>query len=344
MNFFLIIIFPLFTASVISLYFLPLLIKVAYKLSIVDKPDNILKKHEFATPYLGGLGIYLGLIASLSAWLPFKNNMLILILGVTILLVVGLIDDIVQMSPSSKFIGQFLVVLCLLKSGIFLKEQFFHNILNILLSFVWLLSIINAFNLVDVMDGLCAIIAISNIIIFLVLGILFGKINIIILLAAFLGALLSFFIFFNKPAAKMYLGDSGSMFIGGLLGSMPFFFSWSEFNSLGFFAPILIFAIPILELLSLILIRLYKGISPFKGSRDHFSLYLYDKGWTKNQILVFSFTTSILWGLLAILFVFNFSSIGFISLFSAIFFVVWAFCVLDKNMLHFVLNFKKVTK
>src|SRR3990167_4631035 len=219
MNFFLIIIFPLFTASVISLYFLPLLIKVAYKLSIVDKPDNILKKHEFAT-------LYLGLIASLSAWLPFKNNMLILILGVTILLVVGLIDDIVQMSPSSKFIGQFLVVLCLLKSGIFLKEQFFNNILNILLSFVWLLSIINAFNLVDVMDGLCAIIAISNIIIFLVLGILFGKINIIILLAAFLGALLSFFIFFNKPAAKMYLGDSGSMFIGGLLGSMPFFFSW----------------------------------------------------------------------------------------------------------------------
>ena len=302
---------PLSTSFCVSIYFIPRLIKVACKLNIVDFPNSSLKTQATPVPYLGGLCVYLGFLVALSFWLPFYNEMFLFVLGISILLIVGLIDDIIELSPIAKIVGQLLGSLCFLKAGFFLKENFFGNFFNIFISIFWFLTVINAYNLVDVMDGLASSLAISNALIFLLLAIIVNQTNVTILLAAFVGALIGFFLF-NKPQAKIYLGDSGSLFIGGFLAAVPFFFSWSESNFLGFFSPIFITAIPLLELASLILIRLYKGISPFKGSKDHFSTYLILNGWTKNKILIFSFTCSIIWGLLGLLFVFNY--INFLTL------------------------------
>lgn len=147
---------------IVSLYFLPNLIKIAFKLNIIDLPNNILKSHKKSVPYLGGVGIFLGFIFSSALMLPFENQVFLFLVGCTILLLIGLVDDIIVMTPIQKFVGQIFAVICFLKGGIYLREVFFANIFGLIITFIWLLTIINAFNLIDVMDGLSSIVAFTT--------------------------------------------------------------------------------------------------------------------------------------------------------------------------------------
>jgi UDP-GlcNAc:undecaprenyl-phosphate/decaprenyl-phosphate GlcNAc-1-phosphate transferase len=326
------IILPFFTAFFTSFFIIPYIIRFAIKFNIVDKPNSILKFQKKAVPYLGGFSVYIGLFSVFFLFISLDNNMMLLFLGISIMLVIGLIDDILELSPLVKMCGQVLVVVCLVRAGFYCKEIFLDNFFNITISFLWFLTIINAYNLVDVMDGLATSLAITNSIIFLILSIFLHQFNVAILLSAFIGALAAFFIF-NKPSAKIYLGDSGSLFIGSFLASVPFLLSWSEYNSLGFISPILIFAIPLLELISLIFIRLYKRISPFKGSRDHFSLYLISNGLSKFQVLAFSCITSFFWGFIGLSFMFNLVGLVPVVCIGFIFIGFWSiFINLKKNV------------
>jgi len=154
--------FSLLISFLITFYVVPILCAVAIKINAVDVPDGKIKMHKRPTPYLGGIGVFLGFLVALGLTLPFHNNLWLLVIGSTLLLFFGLIDDLIVMKPYQKFFGQIVVALCFLKAGFYLKEQFFYNYWNIGISFFWILSIINAFNLVDVMDGLATLIAICS--------------------------------------------------------------------------------------------------------------------------------------------------------------------------------------
>lgn len=330
MFYFLKIILAFFISLIVSLYFLPNLIKIAFKLNIIDSPNTQLKLHKKSVPYLGGVGIFLGFIFSSAIMLPFENNQMFLFFaGCTILLLIGLIDDIVVMTPLSKLIGQIFAVICFLKGGIHLREIFFSNTFNVLISCLWLLTIINAFNLIDVMDGLSTTVAFMCGLSFLLFAIYQASFSLAILISAFLGALFAFF-FFNKPPAKMYMGDAGALFIGGFIGSVPFMLGWSDYNIFGFLTPAIITGIPVLELVSLIAIRSYKKIPFFYGSRDHFSHYMTDKEFTKNQILIFVALCSTYLFVAAFLFYTN--CISFMPLFilGIAFFAMWLLVVFCK--------------
>ncbi|MEX0940333.1 MAG: MraY family glycosyltransferase [Candidatus Babeliales bacterium] len=279
----------LFLSSLISFlmtwYLIPIFSRIAIKLNIMDVPDGKIKKHKKPTPYLGGIALYIGFIATLAIVFPFENKIFLLLIGSTLLLFLGLIDDILQIKPYQKFFWQLIVAFCFLKSGIYLKESFFlNNIWNIPISALWILIVTNAFNLVDVMDGLTSLLASAACITLFLIAIFFGQDNLSLLLTCFLGPLIAFF-WYNRPPAKIYLGDAGSLFIGGFLGTVPFLFNWSTYNPYGFLTPIIILLIPLLEVSALILIRSYKGIPFYYGSPDHFSMYLQQRGWSKNQIL-----------------------------------------------------------
>ena len=157
----------------ITIYLVPLIIDVAFRLKILDNPDGNLKNHKKPTPYLGGLAVYVGFITSLSLVFPFENSLFLFILGSTLLLFVGLIDDLIAMKPYQKFFGQMVATFCFLKAGLHLKENFFSYYPNIIISFFWILSVINALNLVDVMDGLAATLAICASFTFLIITIIF---------------------------------------------------------------------------------------------------------------------------------------------------------------------------
>lgn len=260
--------------------------------------------HSKPVPYLGGLGVYGSFITALTLVYPFENRLLWLIVGTTILLFGGLFDDLVVLRPLHKFGAQLLAVLCFLKGGYALKNDFFSVLINIPLSGFWMLSIINAFNLIDVMDGLATVVAIVASTTFLTISLLTGMYKLSLLLVAFICPLIVFF-WYNKPPARMYLGDAGALYIGGFLSALPLLFSWREYSELGFLVPLVILGIPLFEGASLILIRTMKGIPFYQGSPHHFSLYLKAKGWSIPLILAFTASMGILLSTVSILFLFG---------------------------------------
>jgi UDP-GlcNAc:undecaprenyl-phosphate/decaprenyl-phosphate GlcNAc-1-phosphate transferase len=313
----------------VTWYLIPLLVETAHKLNVLDTPDGKLKLHAVSTPYLGGVAIYVGFIVGLALTFPFENRLFLFLVGSTLLLFVGLIDDIVPMKPYQKFFGQLIATFCFLKGGFYLKEAFFmalptfiNSLFWLLISAGWILSVINAFNLVDVMDGLATTLAIMASISFLLLAIILQCHAVACLLASFLGALVAFW-FFNKPPAGMYLGDAGSLFIGGLVATIPFMIPWGTFTTFGYFGPIIILMIPLLEVGTLILVRSYKGIPFYQGSPDHFSIYLQKKGWSKAGILLYTVFLSFILFYISVLFVFNMLSFATLSSFLLIFVAIW---------------------
>lgn len=305
-----------------TFYFVPFFIAIAHKFGVIDRPDGNLKKHKEPTPYLGGVALYLGFISALALTFPFENMFFLFLIGTTFLLFIGLIDDLIVMKPHQKLIGQIIATFCFLKAGFYLKELFFSYIPNILISFFWILYLINAFNLIDVMDGLCTITAIVATFSFFVSALVFQNYSVALLLSIFLGSLIAFF-WYNRPPARIYLGDAGSLFIGGFLAAIPFMLPWSIYNPYGFITPIIFLMVPILEVGTLILIRTYKCIPFYKGSPDHFSLYLQRNNWTKNQILLYTVCFSLILFMTGLLFMLNIISLYFtaISIFGLI--LVW---------------------
>jgi UDP-GlcNAc:undecaprenyl-phosphate/decaprenyl-phosphate GlcNAc-1-phosphate transferase len=298
------VLFSIFLSGLFTFYLVPLFKILALKCNLVDSPDGAIKRHKKPTAYLGGVAIYCGFLMSLALVSPVGNDLFLFLIGVTLLLFLGLVDDLMPLQPQQKFFGQLIVAFCLLKSGFYLKEHFFYNYWNIPISLLWILSIINAVNLIDVMDGLATTVAIMATISFLIMSLLFGQWSIAIVLGAFLGSLLAF-LWYNKPAAQIYLGDAGSLFIGGVLATIPFMLHWGTYNVYGYLAPIIILAIPLIEVLSLIIIRSYKGIPFYKGSLDHFASYLQSNGWNKKEILFYMTCISSMLGVVALLYITN---------------------------------------
>ncbi len=323
--------FSIIISFLITFYLVPLVMSFAIRLKVLDVPDGKIKNHAKATPYLGGIAVYIGFLVSLALVYPFENQILQFIVGTTLLLFVGLIDDLLCIKPYQKFFGQSVAALCFLKAGFHLKELFFlSNYWTIPISFFWILSVVNAFNLVDVMDGLATTLAMTATTAFIIIALLFGHYNITLLLGAFLGALMAFF-YYNKPTAQIYLGDAGSLFIGGLLATVPFLFNWSVYNGYGFLTPAVILSIPLLEVTFLIIIRTYYGIPFYQGSPHHFCLYLKRNGWSTWEILLYCTILSFLLMNIGLAFSYNHISLLHLVLMGGIFLLGWLFMLSYKR-------------
>lgn len=322
--------FAFIFSFLVTFYLVPFFCSLAYKINFCDIPDGNIKKHAHATPYMGGVAVYCGFLSGLAFTMPIENSIFLLLVGTMLLLFVGLLDDFYVLKAYQKFSAQAIIALCFLKAGFYLKEHFFYNIWNMPLSFLWILTVINSFNLVDVMDGLTATVAITATTTLLVIAFYLKHFTVMILLAAFLGALYAF-LWYNKPRAQIYLGDAGSLFIGGLLAVVPFLFDWGTYNAYGYIAPVIILAIPLLECLQLVCIRIYKGIPFYLGSPDHFSLYLLSYGWTKDQVLYYVVLLSLYLGLSATLFVFGKISLMSIALLGILFLFIWVYNLTTGN-------------
>lgn len=337
-------IFALLFPFLLGIYIIPIIIKAARKIGFVDAPDGCLKHQKEPIPYLGGLAIFISFITTLGLCYPFENQALWLLLGTTLLLCIGLIDDLKVLQPSQKFFGQFIAVLCFLKGEFSLKTPFFSSFLNIFLSAFWMLSIINAFNLVDVMDGLCATLAIISATTFGVIAFAAGKYSVSVLLAAFIGSVLAFLVY-NKPQARIYMGDAGSLFIGGFLAAVPLLFNWDaslfawHSNHITivdhiikplfelFFIPAFILGVLLLEGLGLFIIRSYLGIPFYKGSPHHFSIYLQRRGWSRYQVLAFAASVSLILSTCAMFFLYRYISFSVLCLTGGLLITWWIFII-----------------
>lgn len=286
---------------------IPVFKALAVKLKIVDVPDSRLKRHQKVTPYLGGAAIFVSLWSVL--FFVFKTSQYCfgLFPGTLIIFTTGLVDDLISMRPWQKIILQLFAAAALvwLGFGLDLGWPYYGSQA---LSIFWLISMMNAFNLVDVMDGLATTIGIWASLGFAYYAFLSGQLDdLLSMLIVLLGSLSAFFCY-NKPRAHIYLGDAGSMLLGALIAVAALKINWAEIGKQGFInylaAPILV-AIPILEVASLIVIRRFKHIPFYNGSRDHFAHYLKDKQWSDWFILAYVSCYAILLFILSFLIVFS---------------------------------------
>ena len=292
-----------FTFSLIlSLYLTPLMRRAALQFGIVDHPDGKLKKHKKTMPYLGGIAIYLAFLLALAfSFTPeFNKEVLGLLLAGTIVLLLGFIDDLGFLKTWVKFAGQLIAVLVLVKSGIFIKLVFLPTYVSIPLTFLWLVGMINAFNIIDVMDGLAAGVAFFASVAFFCVALLNGRIMISIVAITLAGSLLGF-LRYNVNPAKIYMGDTGSMFLGLMIGAMAMIGSYTDKNFLGFLAPLAILGIPIFDTLQVTVARWRKGIPFYRGSPDHYALRLRTAGLSVQGITWLSYCAAAILGGLGIL-------------------------------------------
>ncbi|MCE5246983.1 undecaprenyl/decaprenyl-phosphate alpha-N-acetylglucosaminyl 1-phosphate transferase, partial [bacterium] len=136
--------------------FTPRFREAALRFGIVDRPDGRLKTQREPVAYLGGLAVALGVLVALSVTFSFDQNLLAMLLGGSIVLVLGLVDDLGSLSPRTKLAGQLLAALVLVKGGVRIQLVYLPDWVEYPLTLLWIMGVTNAFNLIDVMDGLSA--------------------------------------------------------------------------------------------------------------------------------------------------------------------------------------------
>jgi len=287
-------------ALVLALYTTPILRSAAIRFGIVDRPDGRLKTQSEPVPYLGGIAIYLSFLLALTATLRFDSTEVLgLLLAGAIIVILGLIDDFGVLAPGVKLAGQVIAVLTLMNASIYIKLGFLPEPVAIVLSFLWLLAITNAFNLIDIMDGLAAGVAACAALILFVVAVMNGRDTYALLLAALCGSLVGF-LRYNVQPARIYMGDTGSMFIGLMLGALGMNNSYTRENLVASVAPAVILGVPVFDMLFVMYIRYRRGLPVMLGSPDHVALRVRKWRLSTRQTVAASCGVTLLLGLLAI--------------------------------------------
>jgi len=201
------------------------------------------------------------------------------------MLAFGIIDDWRELSIWAKFLVQIIAVGLLAFFGVKTQIVGIGNILNIIVTFIWVLGITNAFNHLDVMDGLAGGAAIIVSAAFFAVSILNADIRSATLLLILTGAVLGFLLY-NWPPAKIYMGNAGSHLLGFILAAIALIISYAPLErKIALLSPLLILGLPIFDTTFLILARLINKNLPFKKSNDHIALRLLSLGYTKKKTL-----------------------------------------------------------
>ena len=293
---------PIILASgLISFIATPLLRKLAASIDFVDNPERR-KLHVTPMPMLGGLAIYFGLVsATVMTNTRMHTEMMGIISGATVVTLFGLWDDRYGMRPLVKLGGQALATLILITAGIQVT-LFQAPALNVALTFLWVLGISNALNLLDNMDGLAAGITAVISGFFLVLAVVEGLGVVSTLSAAMLGACVGF-LYYNFNPATLFMGDAGSLLVGYILAVLGIKLTFAgRPQDVTWMIPIILLGLPIFDTTLVILSRLRHGRPVYQGGKDHTSHRLVSVfGMTPARAVMSLYLVSSVLGLLALM-------------------------------------------
>jgi UDP-GlcNAc:undecaprenyl-phosphate GlcNAc-1-phosphate transferase len=287
-------------ALLLSLYGVPIAKRAALKYRIVDVPDGRLKHQREPVPYLGGLAMYLAFLVSLAFTFAFRQDVLGIVLAGTLVMMLGLIDDFGELTPLTKLAGQLLAVFVLIKSGVRIQIAALPDWLCLTLTIVWMVGLINAFNLLDVMDGLSAGIGLIGSVFLLMVAVYTGDMTIAFMLAALAGSVLGF-LRYNTHPAQIYMGDAGALFLGLMLGALAMTGTYPGGHQIAVLSPVLILGVPIFDTLFVMYIRYRRGLPIFLGSPDHIAIRLRHWGLTVPQVVAISYAATMIMGTVGVL-------------------------------------------
>jgi UDP-GlcNAc:undecaprenyl-phosphate GlcNAc-1-phosphate transferase len=253
----------LVVSGLISFGLTPLVIRMAYALGILDVPASR-KVHSAPTPLLGGLAIYVAFILAILANSILDRQVVAILLGATLLVLVGVVDDIVEVPATVKMLAQLVAAGAVIGSGVVLTlfpQTRFGDALDIGLTVIWLLGITNAMNFSDGMDGLATGLSIITASFLGLFAFLTSQPFLGWFASAVVGSCLGFlpFNFRRKAPAAIFLGDAGSTFLGFVLAALAVKGEWAENSLVDLAAPVLIFWVFIYDMTHITAARILTG-------------------------------------------------------------------------------------
>ena len=305
-----VILLPLVVALVISFLSTPIVKSFAYKLGAIDVPKDERRMHKVPIPRMGGLAIFLGFIISVLLFVAVDDQMKGILLGSVIIVVMGIIDDITPLRASLKFVIQILAALipvyygvqitCISNPNLFSDNPYWNfGWLSIPITVIWIVGLTNAVNLIDGLDGLAIGVSSISALTMLAIAILVAEPQVAVIMAALVGACIGFMPY-NMNPAKIFMGDTGSTFLGYILACITIQGLFKFYAVISFVVPFLILGLPIFDTMFAIIRRISHGQNPMAPDRSHVHHRLIDMGLNQKQAVAVLYVISAILGLSAV--------------------------------------------
>jgi len=279
--------------------------RLAVRWGAVDKPEAR-KVHKGTIPRLGGLAIYAGFIVSVLLSVHLTWELLGILLGGTAILLLGIADDVYQLPAKVKLVGQIAAASVLLLFDIkidWLTNPFgtmiYLDLWAIPFTLLWVVSLTNMLNLIDGLDGLAAGVSIIAAVTIFLMAVDQNFWLVAVLTCSLAGSALGF-LHFNFSPAKIFMGDTGSMFLGYMLAAVSVAGTVKSAATIALIVPMVALGLPIMDTACAIIRRFNNGQPIFKPDRGHLHHRLLDMGLTQTQVVLILYLVSILLGVSAI--------------------------------------------
>ncbi|WP_342508755.1 MraY family glycosyltransferase [Sporosarcina sp. FSL K6-2383] len=294
-------------AFVASVILTPLVIKLAFRIGAVDHP-NYRKVHASAMPRIGGLAIFGAFLIGYFILRPVDDHSTAILIGALIIIVTGFLDDMFEITAKIKLAGQLTAAIVVVSWGGLQIEyinlpfigQFDFGYLSIPITIIWIIGITNAINLIDGLDGLAAGVSTIALITMTVMAIIMGDVFVIatasILAASSLG-----FLFYNFHPAKIFMGDTGSLFLGFMISVLALL-GFKNITVVALVIPIILLGVPISDTFFAIVRRIRTKQPIMAPDKSHLHHCLLRVGFSHRQTVLVIYGLAVLFGVAAILF------------------------------------------
>ena len=299
-------------AALMSFVTTPIVRVIAFKIGAVDDPKrNNRTVHDVPTPRLGGLAVFFSFVISVFLFYGVSKFILSMIAGASLLIVVGILDDVFpdKLRAVFKFLVQVAAAgLVVWQGGVLVERISIFNtyiqfgIFSIPLTILWIVGLINAINLIDGLDGLSCGISTISAVSLLIVTILLGEFQIALLIAILVGACVGF-LPFNVNPAKIFIGDTGATFLGFVLAVISIQGLFKTQAVITYIIPFLILGVPIFDTTFVMVRRILSGRHPFSADRGHLHHRLVDMGFNKKQTVRILYAVSAMLGISSVMLV-----------------------------------------
>lgn len=291
----------------------PLVRRFAFKIGAIDIPKDNRRMHKKTTPRIGGLAIIFGFTVATLCFAQPSRQLYGTLAGAAIIAVMGVIDDCKNLPAKLKFVIQIIAALVVVFAGdikidVFTNPNFLSDNpywvlpewLSVTLTVIWIVFITNAVNFIDGLDGLAAGVSAIMSISLVFISIRVGEYPIAILGIALMGSCFGF-LPFNFNPAKIFMGDTGSTFLGFMLATLSIQGVFKSYAVISFAVPLLILGLPLFDALFAMIRRILRGQSPMTADRGHLHHRLVDMGFSQKQTVFILYAISGVLGITAVL-------------------------------------------
>lgn len=301
-------------AFLMSFIATPMAEKIAYKIGAVDVPKDSRRMHTKPIPRLGGIAIFFGFMVAMLLFAVMTKEMIAIILGCLIIVALGVLDDRKPIKAIIKLLVQIFAALIVVYFGDVRIEAitnpniFSDNVymelskwyISYPITILWICGVTNAVNLIDGLDGLAAGVACISSVCIMVISLMVNQYYVAVFTACIAGACFGF-LPHNFNPAKIFMGDSGSTFLGFALACVSIEGAFKGYTAISFAVPLLVLALPIFDTTVAILRRVKNKKPIMEPDRGHFHHKLIDMGFTQKQAVGILYSISALLGISAVI-------------------------------------------